>query len=255
MKKFPVGIIGGTGGIGRWFADFFAKEGYPVHVSGRKTGLGLSAMAERCPVVIVSVPIGATCDVIDKVGPYMKKESLLMDFTSLKTAPVTAMLKSSLSEVIGLHPLFGPSVPALTGQNIAVCPARGETWLAWLKDILERNGARLVETTPERHDEMMALVQCLTHLNSMAMGLVLGEAGVGLDELRKFSTPVFEQKLSMIEKVFKDSPVLYAEIVALNPHVHKILGRYEEVISALKRSVEGGGAKGLTELITKHPVE
>lgn len=32
--NFPIGIIGGTGGMGRWFADFFEKEGHPVLVSG-----------------------------------------------------------------------------------------------------------------------------------------------------------------------------------------------------------------------------
>jgi len=36
MKNIQIGIIGGTGGIGRWFARFFKKEGYAVHVSGRK---------------------------------------------------------------------------------------------------------------------------------------------------------------------------------------------------------------------------
>jgi len=47
-----------------------------------------------------------------------------MDLTSLKTEPVKAMLKSSISEVIGLHPLFGPNIRFMSGKNVAVCPVR-----------------------------------------------------------------------------------------------------------------------------------
>ena len=70
-EKFRVGIIGGTGGMGRWFAGFFTQEGHPVLVSGRSRGPSLPEIAGTCSVVIVSVPIGVTCDVIRMVGPFL----------------------------------------------------------------------------------------------------------------------------------------------------------------------------------------
>jgi len=113
VKDIEIGIIGGTGGMGRWFAGFFRKEGYTVFVSGRKTGMDIPTMGKKCQGVIVSVPVSITPEVIEQVGPHMKKESLLMDLTSLKGEPVKSMLKSSLSEVIGLHPLFGSAVDSM----------------------------------------------------------------------------------------------------------------------------------------------
>ena len=170
MKNIHIGIIGGTGGIGRWFADFFRGEGYPVDISGRSTGLTIPEIAARCQVVIVGVPIDATSDIIRRVGPQMRQGNLLMDLTSLKEEPVAEMLKSSVSEVIGCHPLFGPDVTSLDDQNIALCPGRGEHWLAWLVDLLEKRNARVIKTTPRHHDKMMAVIQVLTHINTMAMG-------------------------------------------------------------------------------------
>ncbi|MBW2545446.1 MAG: prephenate dehydrogenase/arogenate dehydrogenase family protein [Deltaproteobacteria bacterium] len=249
MKNIQIGIIGGTGGIGRWFANFFKKEGYTVHVSGRRTGMDMDEMAERCRVVIVSVPIGATVQVIKQLGPGMKKESLFMDLTSLKTEPVTAMLKSSISEVIGLHPLFGPNIRSMSGKNVAVCPVRTEKWFPWLTEILKRRGANLIETTPEGHDEAMAIVQGLTHLNTITMGLVLGNAGKGLSELKDFSTPIFDEKINIIKKVFAGNPGLYAEIIAFNPHIHKILDLYSKNLSELKSLIDRTDTKGLTELM------
>jgi len=248
MDKFPVGIIGGTGGIGRWFAAFFEKEGHPVSISGKNRGPRPAEMAAACPVVIVSVPIGVTDEVIRQVGPHMKRDSLLMDLTSLKSEPVQAMLDSSVSEVIGLHPLFGPSVPSLEGQNIAICPARGETWLPQVRGILEGRGAKLVETTPERHDEIMAVVQVLNHLNTLVLGLAVRQTGISREELGRFSTPLFRGKLEMIDRVFS-RPDLHAEIIKDNPHTERMIGLYREVLDRVVRGILEGNAAELAALM------
>jgi len=246
--KFQIGIIGGAGGMGRWFAALFEKEGHTVHVSGRDTGLRPAEMAAACPVVIVSVPIGVTEAVIREVGPHMKKETLLMDLTSLKAGPVRAMLETSGSEVIGLHPLFGPGVPSLEGQNIVLCPARAERWIPWVRDILGRNGANLIEATPERHDEIMAVVQALNHLNTLILGLSLRDTGISQEEMERFSTPLFRARLQAVENLFSH-PQLYAEIIAGNPHISRIVDLHEKAFSTVKPLAAQQGAKALKELI------
>ncbi|HAJ26509.1 MAG TPA: prephenate dehydrogenase/arogenate dehydrogenase family protein [Syntrophus sp. (in: bacteria)] len=246
--KFPIGIIGGTGGMGKWFASFFRQEGYSVQISGRNTGLAPRQMAEVCPVVIVSVPIAATDAVIREVGPCMPHDSLLMDLTSLKEAPVRAMLEVSVSEVIGLHPLFGPRVASLDGQNIAVCPGRGERWLPWLKDIMEKNGAHLVEATPEGHDKMMALVQGLNHFNTVVLGLTMAESGVSPEELRRFSTPALRERLDHLGRIFAH-PDLYAHLIADNPHTDKFLSLYGKNLDELRGLLHSGDMAAVTKMI------
>ena len=247
-ERFPIGIIGGTGGMGRWFAAFFEKEGHPVIVSGKGTGPRPDEMAASCPVVIVSVPIGVTVEVIRQVGPHMKRESLLMDLTSLKAGPVRAMLESSASEVIGLHPLFGPSAPSLEGQNIAICPARGVNWLPWVRDVFGRKGAKLVDTTPERHDEVMAVVQVLNHLNTLVLGLVIREAGIPREELGRFSTPLFRARLEAVENLFSH-PRLYAELVAGNPGSPGIAELLAKALAEVKSIVGNRDAVALERRI------
>jgi len=249
VNNVEIGIIGGTGGIGKWFADFFISQGLTVHASGRNSGMTAPEMAERCGIVIVSVPIRATLEVIRSIGPLMKADSLLMDLTSLKADPVRAMLESSASEVVGLHPLFGPDVHSLSGQNIVLCPARSEKWLPRLKNILTKNGARIIETTPERHDEIMAVVQGLNHLNTMTFGLALREAGFSPEEMENFSTPAFRLKLTLVEKVFSKSPMLYADILAMNPLASGVLRLYERALAQLKPAVEKADAEGLERIL------
>ncbi len=249
MKKIRIGIIGGTGGIGRWMAHFFQKEGCEVHVSGRNTGWDLPVLARQCSVVVVSVPIKETCRIIEQVGPYMPKESLLMDLTSLKEEPVKAMCNASLSEVIGLHPLFGPKIRSIAGHNIVLCPARTRKWLPWIKEIFLKNGARLLETTPRRHDELMALVQGLSHLNSITLGLTLERSGFDPEELNQYATPIFKSKLDMLKKVFSRNSRLYAEIITQNPHINKVFMGYTENLSELKNVLEQKDSEKLQKRI------
>jgi len=245
---FPIGIIGGAGGMGKWFADFFRREGHPVEVSGRTRGPDFASLAASCPVVIVSVPIAATEEVIRKIGPCLPPESLLMDLTSLKEGPVRAMLAATAAEVIGLHPLFGPGAPSLSGQNVAVCPGRGDTWLPWLKDILERNGAKLVETTTARHDELMAVIQALNHFLTAALGLAIAAGGVSMEELRRFSTPVFRDRLEHLHRLFSH-PDLYAHLIAGNPYGEKAIEASRQHLEALLATVRDGDPAALAALL------
>ncbi len=238
MKKIRIGIIGGTGGIGRWFGHFFQKEGFEVVISGRKVGPDFQTLARLCPVVVVSVPIKVTCQVIEQVGPFMPKESLLVDLTSLKEEPVKAMLKSSRSEIIGLHPLFGPKIKSMAGHNIVLCPARTRKWLPWIKNIFLKNRARLIETTPRHHDELMALVQGLNHLNTITLGLTLGRSGFDFEELKQVATPNLKAKLDILKDVFSQNPRLYAEIITQNPYLPKVVKGYEESLSEMKKWIE-----------------
>jgi prephenate dehydrogenase len=252
MNNIQIGIIGGTRGMGGWLARFFEKEGYCVHISGRNKGMPIAEMADVCQVVVVSVPIGVTASVIEKVGPHMRKDALLMDLTSLKREPVKAMLESSVSEVIGCHPLFGPQVDSIAGQHVVLCPARGEKWISWLKDVLDRNGALVVETTPEKHDRMMAIIQGLNHFNTIMIGLVLSKMGVSFSELCRFATPAFQAKIEIIQKVFCQNPMLYAEIVTMNPDIHQHIEAYEKNVAELKNLIYQGNAADVADMIEKH---
>jgi prephenate dehydrogenase len=249
MKDVHIGIVGGTGGIGRWFADFFRAAGHSVRTAGRASAPDIPAIARESDILIVSVPIDVTVEVIRQVGPHVRSDSLFMDLTSLKSEPLKAMLASSSAEVIGCHPLFGPDVSSIAGQNVVLCPGRGRRWLDWITGLLREKGAGVVETTPERHDRMMAVVQGLTHLDTVVMGLTLRETGMDPNERESFSTPAFRARLKMIEKVFGGNPGLYASIIMGNPDVPDMIRRFEKNLLVLKELVARGDVETLREWI------
>jgi prephenate dehydrogenase len=217
------GIIGVTGKMGRLFVPIFERAGYEVLVSGRSTALTNTQLAERCDIVIVSVPIQDTIRVIGEIAPVMTKDQLLCDFTSLKVLPVAAMLESEAS-VIGLHPLFGPTVQSLRHQTIIVCPARApEETLNSLVSLFTNEGAYCTMATPEQHDRMMAVVQGLTHFVTLCMADSVRRLGLDIRTTLAFTSPVYQIELSLVGRLLSQDPFLYADILQQNPYVPEVL--------------------------------
>jgi prephenate dehydrogenase len=117
--------------------------------------------------------------------------------------------------------------------------------------LFKKGGARVTVTTPAEHDRMMSLVQGLTHLETILMGLTLRDAGVEASALDAFSTPVFRTKRVIVGKVFDAHPELYAGLIAGNGNMPIILEIYEKNLSALKRLILAGDAAGIAALIKK----
>lgn len=62
-------------------------------------------------MVIVSVPIHITEQVIAKL-PRLPSDCITVDLASVKNGPLQAMLAAHDGPVVGLHPMFGPTVAA-----------------------------------------------------------------------------------------------------------------------------------------------
>jgi prephenate dehydrogenase len=73
VNNAEISVIGGTRGMGEWFTRFLRKEGHAVRVYGRNMNVAdIRELAQACDVVVISVPIRATREVIEEVGPHMR---------------------------------------------------------------------------------------------------------------------------------------------------------------------------------------
>ena len=238
MKKITVGIIGGTGRMGRFFKKFFEKNNCKVLISSRRTMLKLTDCAKQSDVVLVSVPIDETVGIIKKVASHIKKNSLLIDTTSIKKEPVDAMLRYSKSEVIGMHPVFGPNVSSLKNQTIVLCPARSKKWLKWLKNVFEKNKARIKITSAEKHDEMMSVIQGLNHFSTLSVAHAMKTLGISVKESLEYTSPIYKLRMAMVGRILNQDPSLYANIEIMNQKNRKALSAYEKSSKKLQKIIE-----------------
>jgi prephenate dehydrogenase len=247
-----IGIIGGRGRMGSLFGEVFSRAGYTVLAGGRETDLAKSDLVTGSDIVMVSVPIRATKTVIERIAPLLREDQLVCDLTSLKSGPVEAML-SSRAEVIGLHPMFGPTVPSLLRQTIIMCPERCsmETRDRMVK-IFEREGARVTFSTPPEHDRIMAVVQGLTHFVTLSMAETMRRAGMTPDQTEDFMSPVYQLELGLVGRLLSQDPELYADMLCMNPYVPEVLGLCNQAVKELSARVTNGDAEGFIRMFRQN---
>lgn len=226
VTKETIGIIGGTGKMGQAFQRFFEERGHRVLVAGRKTELTPIQLAERADIVIISVPIASTVETIKVIGPRLRTDAILMDFTSLKEAPLQAMLSSFAGAVVGAHPVFGPT-NVVPGETVVLCEGRGQPQYERIKAVF--GDFRLVEMSAGEHDQAMALVQGLQHFLETAYAATMAEIGIPLPRLLEVSSPVYRIQMDLVGRIIGHDADLYADIVYGTPAAKQAIGRFAEL--------------------------
>lgn len=238
VEQKRVAIIGGKGEMGGLLARMFRELGHQVEVADVATELTPEKAAAQADVVVISVPILATEAVIKRLGPLVRKDALLMDVTSIKSAPLAAMLASTQASVIGTHPMFGPGVHSLQGQRVVVCAGRGDGWRSWLVDNLQMRGLVVTEAAADEHDRAMALVQVLTHFQTQVLGLALARSGMPLSASRKFTSPAYLMELYVAARHFAQAPALYGPIEMLNPETGHVVSTFRAAAAEIAEILE-----------------
>ena len=221
-------ILGGTGETGSWFARYFKEKGFDVAVWGPSGKVAVAEALgvryahdkmkaiEESDIVLISVLIEKTIEVIREAAPHMHAGSLLMDVTSVKSGPVKAMKTFAPKgvEVLGSHPMFGPTMPTLCGQTIILTPVEGksEKWLSVMRSLFESDGAHIEILDADEHDEIMAVVQALTHFAYISIGATLRALDFDVERSRKFMSPVYEIMIDFVGRILDQNPDLYASI-------------------------------------------
>lgn len=242
-------IIGGTRGLGKWIASFLKEKGCQVTITSRdelsgnsvskKLGVEYSSdnqkAASESDVVIISVPIESTESVIKQVAPHMSKGSLLMDVTSVKEKPAILM-QEYLAEgayFLPSHPMFGPRVRSLEGQVIVLTPLQESKWFDTVFKFLEDHKARVLVTTPEKHDEMMSVVQVLTHFAYISISSAIKKLNLDIKESRKFASPIYNLMLDIISRIVAQNPYLVYSIQTQTDYAYQAREIFMETINEL----------------------
>ena len=232
-----VAIIGGSGRMGRWFANFLLKDGKEVVITGRnerklleaKQELGVEVATnteavQSVDVILISVPIDNFEPVVQEIRPYIRPEQVVIEITSTKVLPVEIMhrdVKAGLS--LGVHPMFGPGARSVANQNFILTPTNeAEATLAQkVKDYLEAREARVTLMAPQEHDEMMAVILGLSHFIAIVSADTLLSLG-NLKQMETIGGTTYKLLLTLVGSVLSEDPDFYASLQMNLPNLVKI---------------------------------
>jgi len=229
--------------MGEWFVEFFEERGWSVDVSDLEADDSVPIeSADEYDVVVVAVPIEATTGVIEEVASVMT-DGVLMDVTSVKEGPVKTMRTASVDvELLGTHPMFGPSVRSMRGQTVIVVRERVGERAERVVEAFRDAGANVQVAGAREHDEMMSVVQGLTHYALVSIGGALERLEFNVDDSRRFMSPVYEILLDFVGRVLNQNPELYADIQTNQP-VGEVHDAFIQTAEVLAEAVENDDAE------------
>jgi prephenate dehydrogenase len=235
--QMKIGIIGGAGNMGKWFARYLHKEGMQVVISGRnqeklrKAGKSLRIpiasnvdVIKQSDVVMISVPPDTLETVVKEIAPHIRQQQIIVDVTSVKTQPVEILHRYiEKGTILGTHPVFGPGAKSLANQNFVLTPTnKKETALAnRVKKYLESKKANVSVMTPQQHDETMTVVLGLAHF----IAIVSADTLLGFEhfqEMKKIGGTTFKLLYTLVESVISEDPQLYASLQMSFPDISKV---------------------------------
>ena len=255
---YNVVILGGTSGFGEWLASYiwehFSQECL-ICITGRdaelwntvaqRLGLTFSSdnreAVKKADIVIYSVPIAVTQQVIEETLPYVKSGAVVADVTSIKKFPSSSMQKREDIIVIPTHPMFGPYISSIAGQVFVLTPnenVQTTKEYQFLKNFLKTQKARVIESTPSYHDRMMAVVQGLTHLNMFVVGETMKRLKFNIADSMDFISPIYKLMVSSVGRYLGQNPWLYADIQMYNDEVLEVHEKFLDTAKNFHTSVK-----------------
>lgn len=240
-----LGVIG-FGQFAQFFIPYLKPNFSRICVSSRSNkskearqlGVDFVSVKEAAGqnVVMLAVPISQIENVLMEIKDTVMPDAIVMDVCSVKIYPVNLMKRILAKNVniIGTHPLFGPQSGkrGLKGLEIILCPARTDKKsVKKTEAIFKQIGLKIILTTPDKHDRIMANTQALTHF--FAQGVLKTIKKQNFD----FSTPSSRKLFSITKDVREDSMALFRDIETFNPYAKTIRKKLVENLNKINKQL------------------
>ncbi|MGD2184949.1 MAG: prephenate dehydrogenase/arogenate dehydrogenase family protein [Desulfobacterales bacterium] len=239
-----IGIIG-FGRFGKLTARYLAED-FDVLVFNRtdksaeikKTGARNASLKTVCQqkIVILCVPISTFKAVLAEISPLLKKDVVVVDVCSVKVYP-SQWMKASLPETVSIlatHPIFGPDSAAdsLKGRKIFLSPIRiAKKHYQKIKRYLASKELVLIESSPEDHDEQIAVSLALTHFIGRSLS-EFGAAQLNID------SEGYKRLLHILDVVEHDTWQLFYDMHQYNPYAQGKRSAFMQAMQKINEQIQ-----------------
>lgn len=205
-------VIGAAGQMGQWFTKYFVSKGFEVtgydpesQALGKNVAVASSMVGAvlRTDYVMLCTPTRRTPEIIRLIAKEMQRGTYLIEISSEKSKVASSLAKMPAKiNPICIHPMFGPGVKSIKGQNIITIPIKDvKKELGVVKSLFEE--ANFVTIDASEHDKKIAVILGLTHLvNLVFANIISKDEKVQLTE--KMSGTTFRVQKTLAESIMRE---------------------------------------------------
>ena len=251
-------VIGGAGKMGRWFAEFFASQGFATTIADVSVDDGPSRFRNWTDagvdydVIAVAAPLAVSGRILAQLA-VLKPRGLVFDIGSLKSPLLDGIqeLRAAGCRVTSLHPMYGPDTRLLSGRHLIFCDAGDAQATADAKELFAATMVEQLDMGLDDHDRLIAYVLGLSHALNIAFFTALAESGEAAPKLAKMSSTTFDSQLLVSAAVAQDNPHLYFEIQNLNKFGLGPLDALCDAARRVRETVADGDESAFVELMER----
>lgn len=165
-------------------------------------------------IIFIATPESALETLLRLLNYHIPKDCLVCVMTSRQEEILSrSRVVLQNAQIIGLHPLFGPTIKEAFGQNIAFCDAKfSHTGIDHVRDLFVKKGVHPVYLDSKDHDERMSYIQVLTHFLLLIFAGTISRSGMDWSALMEMKTPPFQFVSAFAARLLLGTPSTYASI-------------------------------------------
>ena len=266
-----LGVLG-FGTFGQFLARRWVRRGHIVYAQSRSDYSAIASamgvhfvtkaedlIGESIDVLVVCTSILSFEKVLKSLPPALLAKSLVADMLSVKSYAKDTMLAHlpATSDILCMHPMFGPESGKGSWQGLPCVfeQVRVNDFhrCARFMSLFEDEGCRMVRMTCEKHDQLAAGSQFVTHLT----GRLLSRLNL---QPSPIATAGFKALLKLVDNTCSDSFDLFYALYSHNAQATEQLEQFAEAFDDLRRDLttfdsgagsSASGANGSDGVISK----
>ena len=225
-----------------------------------KAEIDLGASVIDADIVVVAVPVGAMESVFENIAGHLSDKTILTDVGSTKGS-VVAAAKKAFGELpenfIPAHPIAGTEKSGVDasfaelfqGRRVILTPTEtsNASAVSRVREMWQKIGAIVTETTVEHHDEVLAATSHLPHLLAFALVDTLATMD-DKQEIFDYAAGGFRD----FTRIASSDPVMWHDICVHNETaIAKILDRFETDLEKLREAIANNDSDYIMKIFTR----
>lgn len=195
-------------------------------------------------LVINAVTVKYTIPAFEEVLPYLSKDCIISDISSVKTG-LKAWYDTCGHRYVSTHPMFGPTfanLNQLSEENAIIITEGDYMGRIFFKDLYNRLGLNIYEYTFEQHDKTVAYSLSIPFVSTFVFAAVMKHQDA--------PGTTFKRHMQIAKGVLNEDDYLLQEIL-FNPYTHDQVSQIRTELKELLAIIDNKDEQGMKEYLTK----
>lgn len=195
-------------------------------------------------LVINAVTVKYTIAAFEEVMPFLPKDCIIIDISSVKTG-LKDFYEKTGHPYVSTHPMFGPTfanLQQLSEENAIIINEGDYMGRIFFKDLYQKLGLNIYEYSFDEHDRTVAYSLSIPFVSTFVFAAVMKHQDA--------PGTTFKRHMKIAQGVLNEDDYLLQEIL-FNPYTHDQVAQIRTELKELLEIIDNRDAVGMKAYLTK----